>query len=73
MRLCVYLCSEYPHQNEYEPGHEKMCLILYANNKGADLIGVCGMNTTKSISIRSVFSKCGMINQINLISKAQNM
>ena len=21
--------------NVYEPGHEKMCLILYANNKGA--------------------------------------
>ena len=20
----------------YEPGHEKMCLIPYANNKGAD-------------------------------------
>ena len=20
----------------YEPGHEKMCLMLYANNKGAD-------------------------------------
>ena len=21
---------------EYEPGHEKMCLMSYANNKGAD-------------------------------------
>ena len=22
--------------NEYEPGHEKMCLMPWANNKGAD-------------------------------------
>ena len=22
--------------NVYEPGHEKMCLMSYANNKGAD-------------------------------------
>ena len=24
------------HKNIIEPGHEKMCLISYANNKGAD-------------------------------------
>ena len=24
------------HINKYEPGHEKMCLMPYANNKGAD-------------------------------------
>ena len=23
-------------QNVFEPGHEKMCLMTYANNKGAD-------------------------------------
>ena len=23
-------------KNEIEPGHEKMCLMSYANNKGAD-------------------------------------
>ena len=23
-------------QNVYEPGHEKLCLMSYANNKGAD-------------------------------------
>ena len=37
--LVVYLISKDPisaNQNEYQPGHEKMCLMSYANNKGAD-------------------------------------
>ena len=26
----------WPKPNTFEPGHEKMCLMAYANNKGAD-------------------------------------
>ena len=39
----------------YEPGHEKMCLMSYANNKGADQ--TVRMRTTKaqiSLHIRAV-------------------
>ena len=31
MSVCFYC-------NKYEPGHEKMCLMSYVNNKGADQI-----------------------------------
>ena len=41
--ICCWYSLESPRQgdsNEYpqhnEPGHEKMCLMPYANNKGAD-------------------------------------
>ena len=40
--LLALLLSEFPkhclsgHYNGYEPGHEKICLMPYANNKGAD-------------------------------------
>ena len=30
----IYTCIR--DTNIYEPGHEKMCLMSYANNKGAD-------------------------------------
>ena len=29
-------CAESDLHYKYEPGHEKMCLMSYANNKGAD-------------------------------------
>ena len=32
---CSYLPSAF-NKNGYEPGHEKMYLMSYANNKGAD-------------------------------------
>ena len=31
-----FISSFIPLQFSYEPGHEKMCLMPYANNKGAD-------------------------------------
>ena len=51
-------------QNVNEPGHEKMCLMPYANNKGADqpahprsLISAfvvrCRQNDTSSLYIRN--------------------
>ena len=34
---CLYNQGQYVRfVTEYEPGHEKMCLMPYANNKGAD-------------------------------------
>ena len=47
--------------NMYEPGHEKMCLMLYANNKGADqpahprsLISAFVVRCLDSISLDSI-------------------
>ena len=34
LRMCSLLVKE--HIFVFEPGHEKMCLMSYANNKGAD-------------------------------------
>ena len=32
-----YICAAFQmRRNTFEPGHEKMCLMPYANNKGAD-------------------------------------
>ena len=37
---CIYTCivntCKYRPFNSFEPGHEKMCLMSYANNKGAN-------------------------------------
>ena len=46
----VYKCT-----NKYEPGHEKMCLIPYANNKGADqpCCSLPTQNDTSSLYIRN--------------------
>ena len=32
----VFFFRRVMNKNTYEPGHEKMCLMSYANNKGAD-------------------------------------
>ena len=30
-------------KDTYEPGHEKMCIMSYANNKGADQPRICAV------------------------------
>ena len=34
--LKSYLCSKFERNSSFGPGHAKMCLMTYANNKGAD-------------------------------------
>ena len=34
--VCSYLVYSFAFLNLLEPGHAKMCLMPYANNKGAD-------------------------------------
>ena len=48
----------------YEPGHEKMCLMSYANNKGAD-------QTAHPRSLISAFIVCCLDSIISLDSIAE--
>ena len=36
MQTSLQAATNIKHLQQYEPGHEKMCLMSYANNKGAD-------------------------------------
>ena len=58
--LCLTLLKTLQvHGNRHEPGHEKMCLMPYANNKGADQTAqrlCCSLprqNDTSSLYIRN--------------------
>ena len=47
-----------------EPGHEKMCLMSYANNKGAD-------QTARSRSLISAFVVPSLDSIISLVSRSK--
>ena len=47
--------------NKNEPGHEKMCLMPYANNKGAD-------QTAHLRSLISAFVVCCLYSVMSLVS-----
>ena len=50
--------------NIYKPGHEKMCLMSYANNKGAD-------QPAHPRSLVSAFVVCSLDSIISLDSTAE--
>ena len=61
----LWFCSRVTRDqsNAYEPGHEKMCLMSYANNKGAD-------QTAHSRSLISAFVVCCLDSIISIDSIA---
>ena len=61
LRLTVLILKTASLLNTFEPGHEKMCLMPYANNKGADqtahprsLISAFVVRCLDSISLDSI-------------------
>ena len=58
--LYIITCYEI-NTTTYEPGHEKMCLMAYANNKGAD-------QPAHPRSLISVFVVCCLDSVMSLIS-----
>ena len=64
-------------EKEYEPGHEKMCLMSYANNKGADqpahprnLISAFVVRCLDSIISLDSISKISRLRLASLIAQA---